>query len=211
MKKRFKNILAKKRKKNGPVVLICAIMLAVSLGTLVGCSITKENTEDASDQLGTEDIQDKNDQNGQRSPESALDNNDHASNESVNVDEPAANQQESSIQMTESMNPETFPVGEYHDDMGSELIISKVDDKNYSVDFGIYKSFYVEEAVGSYDANSGVLSFSGIELGTDITGTEIKLSADVTIQGDNLIVTLTYSEYPYWPVGTSFEFDPGQP
>ncbi len=193
MKKRFKNILAKKRKKNGAAVLICTIMLAVSLGTLVGCSITKENTEDGSSSLGTEDIQDENSQTDQPSPDSVLDNDEHDSNES------------------ESVNPETFPVGEYHDDMGSQLIISKVDDKNYSVDFGIYKSFYVEEAVGSYDANSGILSFSGIELGTDITGTEIKLSADVTIQGDNLLVTLTHSEYSYWPVGTSFEFEPGQP
>lgn len=56
MKKRFKNILAKKRKKNGAVVLICAIMLAVSLGTLVGCSITKENIEDESGSLRIEDI-----------------------------------------------------------------------------------------------------------------------------------------------------------
>ncbi|MDE7436019.1 MAG: M56 family metallopeptidase [Lachnospiraceae bacterium] len=46
MKKRFINILAKKERKNGVSVLICAIMAAVSLGTLVGCSITKENTED---------------------------------------------------------------------------------------------------------------------------------------------------------------------
>lgn len=57
MKKRFKNILAKTGKKNGVAVLICAIILTVGLGTLVGCSITKENTEDAPDQLGTEDIQ----------------------------------------------------------------------------------------------------------------------------------------------------------
>lgn len=213
MKKRFKNILAKRRKKNGVPVLICTILLAVSLGTLVGCSITKENTEDSSGALKTEDIQDENSQTEQPSQEFAPDGNEHDSNgtESVNADGPAVNQQESSIQTAESINPEIFPVGEYHDDMGSQLIISKVDDKNYTVEFGIYKSFYLEEAVGSYDADSGVLSFSGIELGSDINGPEIKLSADVTIRGDNLTVTLTYSEYPYWPVGTSFEFEPGQP
>lgn len=133
MKERFKNILAKKGKKNGVTALICTIMLTVALGTLVGCSITKENAED---------IQDENSQTDEPSPESAPDNNEHDSNEdeSVNVDEPATNnQQESSMQTAESINPETFPVGEYHDDMGSELIISKVDDKNYSVEFGIYK------------------------------------------------------------------------
>ncbi|MDE5801530.1 MAG: M56 family metallopeptidase [Lachnospiraceae bacterium] len=56
MKKRFKNILAKKGKKNGVTVLICIIVLAVSMGTLVGCSILKENTEDGAGSLGTEDF-----------------------------------------------------------------------------------------------------------------------------------------------------------
>lgn len=55
MKKRFLNILAKTGKKNGIAMLICAIILTVSLGTLVGCSVTKENTEDGSGLLGTND------------------------------------------------------------------------------------------------------------------------------------------------------------
>ncbi len=80
MKKRFKNILAKKRKKNGVAVLLCAIMLAVSLSTLVGFSIAKGNTEDGSGVLGTEDIQAENSRAGQ---------------------------QESSVQTAESRNPET--------------------------------------------------------------------------------------------------------
>ena len=182
MKKRFKNILAKKRKKNGMAVLICAILLAVSFGILVGCSITKENTEDNSSSLETEDSNET---------------------ESVNIDESAANQQESSRQTAESINPETFPVGEYHDDMGSQLIISKVDDKNYTVEFGIYKSMYTENAVGSYDVNTGILSFSGTDISTEST-----ISADVAIQGDNLLVTLTHSEHL---TGETFEFEPGQP
>ena len=45
MKKRFKNILIRNRKKNGIVILMCAVVLAISLGTLVGCSVTKEDTE----------------------------------------------------------------------------------------------------------------------------------------------------------------------
>lgn len=114
--------------------------------------------------------------------------------------------EESSIQTAESINPETFPVGEYHDDMGSQLIISKVDDKNYTIEYGIYKLMYTENAVGSYDVNTGILSFSGTDISTEST-----LSADVTMQGDNLIVTLTYSEYPDCPAGTAFVFQPGQP
>ncbi len=45
MKKRFKNILIKNGKKNGISVLLGAMILTVSLGTLVGCSITKEEAE----------------------------------------------------------------------------------------------------------------------------------------------------------------------
>ena len=39
MKVRFKNILSRTRKKNGSIVLICAVVLTVSLGALVGCSL----------------------------------------------------------------------------------------------------------------------------------------------------------------------------
>ena len=45
MKKRFKNILIRNRKKNGISTLICAVVLSITLGMLVGCSVTKENTE----------------------------------------------------------------------------------------------------------------------------------------------------------------------
>lgn len=45
MKKRFKNILIRNRKKNGISILICAVVLSITLRMLVGCSVTKENTE----------------------------------------------------------------------------------------------------------------------------------------------------------------------
>lgn len=45
MKKRFKNILIRNRKRNGISILICAVVLSITLGMLVGCSVTKENTE----------------------------------------------------------------------------------------------------------------------------------------------------------------------
>lgn len=45
MKKRFKNILIRNRKKNGISILICAVVLSITLGMLVGCSVKKENTE----------------------------------------------------------------------------------------------------------------------------------------------------------------------
>lgn len=41
----MRNILIKSRKKNGISMLICAIVLSITLGMLVGCSVTKENAE----------------------------------------------------------------------------------------------------------------------------------------------------------------------
>ncbi len=58
MKKRFKNILIRNRKKNGISILICAVVLSITLGMLVGCSITKENTE--KENIKNEDTANKN-------------------------------------------------------------------------------------------------------------------------------------------------------
>lgn len=55
MKKRFKNILIKRGKKNGISILICAVILTISLGTLVGCSIAKADTGEVSGQTGNEE------------------------------------------------------------------------------------------------------------------------------------------------------------
>lgn len=55
MQKRFRNILSKKRKKNGAVILIFVATLTVSLGTLVGCSVGKESVEENIEE-DTEDI-----------------------------------------------------------------------------------------------------------------------------------------------------------
>ena len=46
MKKRFRNILKQNGKRNGVFILICAVLVTISFGTLVGCSIAKENKED---------------------------------------------------------------------------------------------------------------------------------------------------------------------
>jgi len=50
MKKRFQNILSRTRKKNGAAVLVCAMILTISLGTMIGCSAAKDNTVDSSRQ-----------------------------------------------------------------------------------------------------------------------------------------------------------------
>lgn len=57
MKKRFKNILIKNRKKNGIFILICAVVITMGVGTLAGCSIEKENIGNMSGQSEREGIQ----------------------------------------------------------------------------------------------------------------------------------------------------------
>ena len=49
MKKQFMNILVETKKKNGLPLMVCAILLVLVLGSLVGCSIK----ETASDEKGT--------------------------------------------------------------------------------------------------------------------------------------------------------------
>ena len=49
MKKRFRHILEKTGKKNGFCMLMCALLLAVSAGTLAGCSVVKDKEEDSAE------------------------------------------------------------------------------------------------------------------------------------------------------------------
>lgn len=52
MKIRFQNILRKTGKKNGFSVLVFAVALTICMGTLIGCSVAKENAEESSDEEG---------------------------------------------------------------------------------------------------------------------------------------------------------------
>lgn len=94
-----------------------------------------------------------------------------------------------------------FFVGEWHDDMGSELVISKNSDSSCTVDFGIYKLAYMWDAGGAYDVNTGIFSFAG----TDDMGNA--LAAEIVQKDENhMLVTLTASAYASCPPGTQFEF-----
>lgn len=44
MKKRFKNILSKSKKKNGFFVLVCVVSMTLILGMITGCSLAEENS-----------------------------------------------------------------------------------------------------------------------------------------------------------------------
>ncbi len=87
MKKRFKNILIRNRKKNGISILICAVALSITLGTLVGCSATKENTRKENtrkentekENIANEDTEKENTRKKSRKKEKA--ENEYAANE----------------------------------------------------------------------------------------------------------------------------------
>lgn len=169
------------------IILVCVFQIALSI---VACGQVKED-EFATNQQKS---------NVQKVKKT---NSETKGDETVNEEKSSVDQQETDAQTVESINPEAFPLGKYQDDMGSQLIITEIDDKKYIVTFGIYKLAYMENAEGNYDVDSGILSFSG----TDDMGNI--LSADVTMKGENLIVTLTHSEYgPDCSVGTEFEFEP---
>ncbi len=57
MKKRFQNILSKTGKRNGLYILACTAILAISAGTLVGCSLVKNQEESIAEGAGISDGQ----------------------------------------------------------------------------------------------------------------------------------------------------------
>ncbi len=103
-------------------------------------------------------------------------------------------------------NANAIEDGTYCDDMGSELIISHNDGNTYSIDFGVYKVAYFEDAIGEYDPETGILHFSGKEFAADMAdlGT---VSADITIEDDHLVVTITDWAFDnYLPNGSMLDF-----
>lgn len=73
MKKRFKNILIKKRKKSGAAILTGIVILTISLGTLVGCRVAEETAQDVTDRAGVEDVGEVSDRAGREDAGNASD------------------------------------------------------------------------------------------------------------------------------------------
>lgn len=69
MKKRFKNILLKSKKKNGLFILVCAVSITVFLGMMAGCSIIEPSPSKT--------------QRSNEFPSSQMDNNETSSDEST--------------------------------------------------------------------------------------------------------------------------------
>ena len=79
--------------------------------------------------------------------------------------------------------------GYYSNDFDEILNITKKDDGTYSIEQSVTHLLYVENAIGTYDSETGILSFSG----KDDRGDDIK--ADIENKGDHLEVTVTQSSH----------------
>lgn len=82
MKKRFQNILRKTGKKNGAVILMCSLLLTVSLGTLVGCSVANENRGAVSSQAESGNAESQINQPGSGSTEGTAGSSESGSSQS---------------------------------------------------------------------------------------------------------------------------------
>ena len=79
--------------------------------------------------------------------------------------------------------------GYYSNDFDEILNITKEDDGTYSIEYSVTHLLYVENAIGTYDSETGILSFSG----KDDRGDDIK--ANIENKGDHLEVTVTQSSH----------------
>lgn len=95
-----------------------------------------------------------------------------------------------------------IPAGEYADGTGDSLTLVLRENGGYQVDFGVYKLLWVEDAEGAQEGD--VLHFEG----TDDSGNAI--AADITAEGDGLLLTVAESGHPDCPAGTEFQFAPAE-
>ena len=95
-----------------------------------------------------------------------------------------------------------IPAGEYADGAGDSLTLALRENGGYQVDFGVYKLLWVEDAEGAQEGD--VLHFEG----TDDSGNAI--AADITAEGDGLLLTVAESGHPDCPAGTEFQFAPAE-
>ena len=118
----------------------------------------------------------------------AANSNDDLSNKSSQVENqlPSSDDESSSSSSTGFQAPEE---GYYSNDYDEILKIQKSDDNTYNIEYSITKLLYVENAVGTYNSETGVLSFRG----DDDSGAVFE--ADVVNKGDHLEVAVTQSSH----------------
>ena len=89
--------------------------------------------------------------------------------------------------------------GYYSNDFDEILNITKEDDGTYRIEYSVTHLLYVENAIGTYDSETGILSFSGKD------DRENDIKAEIENKGDHLEVTVTQSNYEDI-IGTKQEF-----
>lgn len=153
MKKSFKNILVKTGKRNGIILLICAVILTASLGTLLGCKLVKGNTEAASKQTESEDIQAKDPQTedtqaeNTQPDESSLQSNSDAANTEQSIHYSSFTVGDITISLYEDKQDITAKLNEaglsYHE-INSDLIYGEdSEDNKYDTYYAIEKSWCI--------------------------------------------------------------------
>ena len=95
-----------------------------------------------------------------------------------------------------------IPAGEYADSAGDSLTLTLRENGGYQVGFGVYKLLWMEDAEGAQE--DSVLHFEG----TDDGGNAV--AADITAEGDGLLLTVAESGHPDCPAGTEFHFTPAE-
>ena len=117
---------------------------------------------------------------------------------------PANGSAGSSAGMESSAPAESTPIpaGEYADGAGDSLTLTLREDGGYRVDFSVYKLFWVEDAEGAQE--DSLLHFEG----TDDGGSSF--AADITAEGDGILLTVAESGHPDCPAGTEFHFTPAE-
>lgn len=90
----MRKIFIKKMKKNGNSILICAAVFTISIGTMTGCSMTKENAEAVSDQS---------DQSDQSESENILPVEDSTADNAILENTPVPETSEEKVEKTEKV------------------------------------------------------------------------------------------------------------
>lgn len=136
--------------------VIYLFVLCMVLG-LAGCGQSQENKESSTESTSVQ-VENKN--------VSDIVSNEHLTNNDT-----------ANFQMPEE--------GYYSNDFDEILNITKEDDGTYRIEYSVTHLLYVENAIGTYDSETGILSFSG----KDDRGNDIK--AEIENKGDHLEVTVT--------------------
>ena len=178
--------------------VIYLFVLCMVLG-LAGCGQSQENKEPSTESTS---VQTENKEPSSENTSAQIENKEPASEstsaqaEDKNVSDTVSNEHLTNNDTANFQMPEE---GYYSNDFDEILNITKEDDGTYRIEYSVTHLLYVENAIGTYDSETGILSFSG----KDDRGNDIK--AEIENKGDHLEVTVTQSNYEDI-IGTKQEF-----